>query len=54
MRAPGASSTRENGSSISRNAGNGFDFFVMNARLSRTFSLGQRWKLEAMAEVFNP
>jgi hypothetical protein len=42
-----------NGAFISRNAGSGFDFFNVNARLSRTFRLGERARLEAMAEGFN-
>ena len=40
-----------NGIFINRNAGQGFDFFTTNARLSRTFSLGERWRMEAMAEA---
>jgi len=42
-----------NGSYINRNAGKGFDFFNVSARLSRTFSLGERLRMEAMAEAFN-
>ena len=38
---------------IGRNAGIGFDFFNVNARLSRTFALTERFHLEAMAEAFN-
>jgi hypothetical protein len=38
---------------INRNAGSGFDFFNVNARLSRAFSVGERLKLEAIAEAFN-
>jgi hypothetical protein len=38
---------------IGRNAGVGFDFFSLNARLSRTFSLTERIKLEGLAEAFN-
>jgi hypothetical protein len=41
------------GAVIGRNAGVGFDYFSMNARLSRTFDLGDRWKLETIAESFN-
>jgi Carboxypeptidase regulatory-like domain/TonB dependent receptor len=41
------------GAVIGRNAGVGFDFFSLNARLSRTFSLTERIKLEGMAEAFN-
>lgn len=42
-----------NGAFIGRNAGEGSDNFVVSTRLSRTFSLGERVKLEAMAEGFN-
>jgi hypothetical protein len=38
---------------IGRNAGIGFDFFGLNTRLNRTFSLTEREKLEGMAEAFN-
>ena len=38
---------------IDRNAGSGFDFFNVNARLSRAFPIGERVRLEAMAEAFN-
>ncbi|HEU4634889.1 MAG TPA: hypothetical protein VFS41_01830, partial [Edaphobacter sp.] len=41
------------GAVISRNAGVGFDFFNVNARLSRTFALSERLRLETMAEAFN-
>jgi len=41
------------GAVIGRNAGTGFDFFSLNSRLSRTFSLTERVKLEGMAEAFN-
>jgi len=42
-----------NGVYISRNAGSGFDFFSLGARLSRTFTLTERLKMEALAEGFN-
>jgi hypothetical protein len=42
-----------NGDFIGRNAGVGNDFFSVSARLSRTVSIGERWRLEAMAEAFN-
>ncbi|HLX46447.1 MAG TPA: carboxypeptidase regulatory-like domain-containing protein [Bryobacteraceae bacterium] len=42
-----------NGVFINRNAGSGFDFLNMGARLSRKFSLGERLRLEALAEAFN-
>jgi hypothetical protein len=42
-----------NGEFIDRNAGEGAPFFVMNARLSRTFRFGARWQFEVMAEGFN-
>jgi hypothetical protein len=38
---------------INRNAGSGFDFFNVNARLSRTFRIGERLRLESIAEAFN-
>jgi hypothetical protein len=41
------------GAYIGRNLGSGFDFFNMNARLSRTFRVGERWRIEAIAEAFN-
>ena len=41
------------GAVIGRNAGVGFDFFVLQARLSRTFALTERVKLEGIAEAFN-
>lgn len=41
------------GAVIGRNAGIGFDFFNLNARLSRTFALTERVRLEGMAEAFN-
>ncbi len=41
------------GTVIGRNAGTGFNFFNMNTRLSRTFPLGDRFRLEAIAEAFN-
>jgi len=41
------------GAVIGRNAGRGFDFFTLNARLSREFPLTERIKLEGMAEAFN-
>src|SRR6185295_15852669 len=42
-----------NGTFISRNAGTGFDFFNVNARLSRTFRSKERVRMEAMLEAFN-
>jgi hypothetical protein len=41
------------GAVIGRNAGIGFDFFSLNARLSRTFALTERVRLEGVAEAFN-
>jgi hypothetical protein len=38
---------------IGRNAGNGFDFFTLSTRLSRTFALGERVRLQALGELFN-
>ncbi len=43
----------QSGSLLPRNTGVGFDFFTLNARLSRTFVLHERLNLEAMAESFN-
>ena len=36
-----------NGVFINRNAGSGFDFFNLNARLSRSFPITERLRLEA-------
>ena len=41
------------GGVIGRNAGIGFDFFSLNTRLSRTFTVTERVKLEMLAEAFN-
>jgi hypothetical protein len=41
------------GTVIGRNAGSGFDSFTLNARLSRTFRIGERFRLEGIAEAFN-
>lgn len=38
---------------IGRNTGKGFDFFNLNTRLSRTFPIGERFRLEAIADIFN-
>jgi len=42
-----------NGEFISRNAGTGFDFFTVHARLSRSFVVSERVRLEGIAEAFN-
>jgi hypothetical protein len=42
-----------NGAFINCNAGSGFDFFNVNVRLSRSFRVSERFRLEAMAEAFN-
>jgi hypothetical protein len=42
-----------NGAFIGRNAGIGNDFFSLSGRLSRTFPMGERLRVEAMAEAFN-
>ena len=42
-----------NGVFINRNAGSGFDFLNVSARLSRTFRVSERLRLVAMAEGFN-
>ncbi len=41
------------GQFIQRNAGTGSDFFTASLRLSRTFSLSGRLRLEGLVEVFN-
>jgi hypothetical protein len=41
------------GAVIGRNAAIGFDFFSLNARLSRTFALSEHWKLEGLVEAYN-
>jgi hypothetical protein len=41
------------GTMIGRNAGVGFPQFNMNTRLSRTFNLGERLRLQGIAEAFN-
>ena len=41
------------GTMISRNSGTGFPSFTINTRLSRTFSLGERYKLQGLAQAFN-
>jgi hypothetical protein len=41
------------GTVIGRNTGVGFDSFTLNARLSRTVRLGERFRLEGIAEAFN-
>ncbi len=42
-----------NGVFIGRNAGEGPAIFNWNARLSRTFALGEHLRLQAIAEMFN-
>jgi outer membrane receptor protein involved in Fe transport len=42
-----------NGAFIDRNAAEGPDFFSLGARVSRTFPVGGRVRLEALAEGFN-
>jgi len=42
-----------NGAFIARNTGESFATYNWNARLSRTFALTERLKLQAMAEAFN-
>ncbi len=41
------------GAFIPRNAGTGPDFFSVNARLARTFSISSRVRVEALVEAFN-
>jgi hypothetical protein len=38
---------------ISRNAGDGSDFFTLNLRLSRAFRIGGGAKIEGLVEAFN-
>jgi hypothetical protein len=42
-----------NGDFIGRNVGTGNDFFSLSTRISRSFALSERLRLEAMAESFN-
>jgi len=42
-----------NGAFINRNAGEGFDFLTLGARLSRTFALTEHLRMTALAEGFN-
>jgi hypothetical protein len=42
-----------NGVFINRNAGSGFDFVSLGARLSRSFQLSEKFRLQALAEGFN-
>lgn len=42
-----------NGAFINRNAGKSFSMINLNIRLSRTFALTERWRLQALAEMFN-
>ena len=42
-----------NGTFVERNAAEGFDSFVVNTRLSRSFMLTERLRLEGIAEAFN-
>jgi hypothetical protein len=42
-----------NGAYISRNAGTGFDFLNLNVRVSRSFPIRERVRLEGIAEAFN-
>jgi hypothetical protein len=42
-----------NGDFIGRNVGTGNDLFSLSTRVSRTFALGERLRLEALAEAFN-
>lgn len=41
------------GTMIGRNAGIGFPSFNINLRLSRTFAMGERFRLQGIAEAFN-
>jgi hypothetical protein len=48
-----AASPLVNGAFIGRNTGIGNDFFSLSTRLSRTVTIGERLRLEVMAEAFN-
>jgi hypothetical protein len=51
--APNTCSNAAPGTMIGRNAGVGFSSFTMNTRLSRTFNVGERYRLQGIAEAFN-
>ena len=38
---------------VGRNTGRGFNFFSLDARVSRTITIRERWRLQALAEMFN-
>jgi hypothetical protein len=38
---------------LGRNTGQGFDYFTLDVRLSRSFRLSERFRLEGLAEAFN-
>jgi hypothetical protein len=38
---------------VGRNTGRGFNFFSLDARVSRSFKIGERWRIQALAEMFN-
>ena len=42
-----------NGTFINRSAGAGFDLLSLGARVSRTFPLTEKLRIQAMAEAFN-
>jgi hypothetical protein len=42
-----------NGAFIERNAGSGSDFFTINGRVSRTFRVARRVRLEGLVEAFD-
>ena len=42
-----------NGVFINRNVGSGFDFLSLGGRLSRSFQLSEKFRLQALAEGFN-
>ncbi len=42
-----------NGAFIGRNSGTGSDFFSVSTRVSRVFALGERIRLQTIAEAFN-
>ncbi len=38
---------------VGRNTGRGFDFLSLDARVSRMFTIAERWRIQVLAEMFN-
>jgi hypothetical protein len=49
----GDTNTNDRPAGLGRNTGTGFDYFTLDVRLSRNFRLGERFRLEGLAEAFN-